>query len=324
MKNGNGNSMMIFAGNANLPLAKSITSHLNLNLGGASVGKFSDGEVMVEILENARGRDIFIIQPTCYPTNDNVMELMIMADALHRASANRITAVIPYFGYSRQDRRPRSARVPISAKVIANMISSVGVNRMLTVDLHADQIQGFFDIPVDNIYAMPIMVDHIRKKFGTTRDAMRKLTIISPDVGGVLRARAFAKSFDADLAIIDKRRQKANHSEVMNIIGDVDGKNCVIVDDIVDTAGTLCRAAEALKDQGAETVRAYCTHPILSGKAIENIDNSSLDELVVTNTCILREDAVACEKISQLDVSELLAETIKRIHLGDSVSCLFK
>ena len=310
--------MMIFAGNANPELANKIVEHLGMTLGDATVGRFSDGEVMVSINENVRGKDVFLIQPTCYPTNDNLMELLVTIDALRRASAMRITAVIPYFGYSRQDRRPRSARVPISAKVVANMITSVGCNRVLTIDLHADQIQGFFEIPVDNIYATPVMYRDI---IGLQQE---NLCVVSPDVGGVLRARAIAKQLETnDLVIIDKRRPAPNVSEVMNIIGDVRGKNCVIVDDIVDTAGTLTAAANVLKENGAMSVRAYCSHPILSGKAISNIENSALDEMIVTDTIPLSEASINCEKIRVLSVSHIIANTIRRIHAEESVSSLF-
>ncbi|WP_455384791.1 ribose-phosphate diphosphokinase [Acidihalobacter prosperus] len=310
--------MMVFSGNANPRLAEKVVRHLNIPLGKALVGQFSDGEVQVEILENVRGKDVFIIQPTCRPTNDNLMELSIMCDALRRASAWRITTVIPYFGYSRQDRRVRSARVPISAKVVANMLTVAGANRILTVDLHADQVQGFFDVPVDNVYASPVLLGDIwRQKY-------ENLIVVSPDVGGVVRARALAKRLDdAELAIIDKRRPRANVSQVMHIIGDVVGKTCLIVDDMVDTAGTLCKAADALKEHGAERVVAYATHPVLSGPAIENISNSSLDELVVTDTIPLMPEAEACEKIRQLTVAGVLAETIHRINREESVSTLF-
>ena len=312
------NGIMVFTGNANISLAKDIVRHLNMRLGRASVEIFSDGEVMVEIGENVRGKDVFIIQPTCAPTNNHVMELLVMIDALKRACANRITAVIPYYGYARQDRRPRSARVPITSKLIAKMIDTAGADHVLTVDLHADQIQGFFDIPVDNVYASPLLLSDIWKR--KTKDLM----IVSPDVGGVVRARAIAKRLDdADLAIIDKRRPKANVSQVMNIIGDVSGRECVIVDDLVDTAGTLCLAAKALKDNGAISVKAYCTHPVLSGKAIEKISGSVLDELVVTDTIPLSEAALGCEKIRQLSIAEMLAETIRRMVEGDSVSSLY-
>lgn len=310
--------IMVFAGNANISLAKDIVRHLNMRLGRASVEIFSDGEVMVEIGENVRGKDVFIIQPTCAPTNNHVMELLVMIDALKRACASRITAVIPYYGYARQDRRPRSARVPITSKLVAKMIDTAGADHVLTVDLHADQIQGFFDIPVDNVYASPLLLSDIWKR------KTENLMIVSPDVGGVVRARALAKRLDdADLAIIDKRRPKANVSQVMNIIGDVSGRECVIVDDLVDTAGTLCLAAKALKEDGAISVKAYCTHPVLSGKAIDNISNSVLDELVVTDTIPLSEAALACEKIRQLSVAEMLAETIRRMVEGDSVSSLY-
>ncbi|MDG4559626.1 MAG: ribose-phosphate pyrophosphokinase [Candidatus Contendobacter sp.] len=310
--------MMVFAGNAHPRLASEIAGHLQLPLGQAVVDRFSDGEVMVELMENVRGRDVFIVQPTCHPTNDNIMELLVIADALRRSSAVRITAVVPYFGYSRQDRRPRSARVPISAKVVANMITSVGVDRVLTVDLHADQIQGFFDIPVDNIYATAIMLNDLRaQNFG-------EMTVVSPDVGGVVRARALAKRLDdADLAIIDKRRPAPNQTKVMHVIGDVEGQHCIVVDDMVDTAGTLCLAAQALKEQGAASVRAYCTHAVLSGPAVRNISESALDELVVTDTIPLRPEAEACPTIRQIGVAGLLAETMRRIHIEESVSSLF-
>ena len=308
---------MVFTGNANPGLAAEIASHLNISLGSATVGRFSDGEVTVEINQNVRARDVFVVQSTCAPTNDNLMELLIMVDALKRASAERISAVIPYFGYARQDRRPRSSRVPITAKVVANMLQAVGVARVLTMDLHADQIQGFFDIPVDNIYAAPILLGDI------WRQRHENLLVVSPDVGGVVRARALAKRLESDLAIIDKRRPKANVSEVMNIIGDVDGRTCVIMDDMVDTAGTLCKAAQALKQQGALKVLAYCTHPVLSGAAISRISESELDELVVTDTIPLREDARACPRIRQVSIGGLLAETMLRISNEDSVSSLF-
>lgn len=311
-------TLMVFSGNANRALAARVVESLDIELGQATVSRFSDGESFVEILENVRGRDIFIVQPTCDPTNDNIMELMVMVDALRRASAYRITAVIPYYGYSRQDRRVRSARVPISAKVVANMLQSVGVDRILTVDLHADQIQGFFDIPVDNVYASPILLGDIwRQKYSD-------LIVVSPDVGGVVRARAVAKRLDdSDLAIIDKRRPRPNVSQVMHIIGEVRDKTCVIVDDMVDTAGTLCKAAGALKLQGAKKVVAYATHAILSGNAINNILQSDLDELVVTDTIPLKPDAVACTKIRVLSVAGMLAETIRRIHTDESVSSLY-
>ncbi|QIK37186.1 ribose-phosphate diphosphokinase [Caldichromatium japonicum] len=310
--------LMVFSGNANPALSAEIAGHLNLSLGKAVVGQFSDGEVMTEIQENVRGRDVFVVQPTCAPTNDNLMELLVMIDALRWASAKRITAVVPYFGYARQDRRPRSARVPITARLVAKMIGEAGADRVLTVDLHADQIQGFFDIPVDNVYASPILLGDI------WRQRYENLIVVSPDVGGVVRARALAKRLDdADLAIIDKRRPRANEAQVMNIIGDVKGRSCVLVDDLVDTAGTLCRAAEALKDHGARRVVAYCTHPVLSGPAVDNIANSVLDELVVTNTIPLNDQARACSKIRQLSIGELLAETMRRISNEESVSSLF-
>ncbi|HIF17741.1 MAG TPA: ribose-phosphate diphosphokinase [Cycloclasticus sp.] len=310
--------IMVFTGNANRVLANDIAHHLNITLGRASVEMFSDGEIMIEIAENVRGKEVFIIQPTCAPTNNHVMELLVMIDALKRACASRITAVIPYYGYARQDRRPRSARVPITSKLVAKMIDTAGADHVLTVDLHADQIQGFFDIPVDNVYASPLLLSDIWQR------KTDKLMIVSPDVGGVVRARALAKRLDdADLAIIDKRRPKPNQSEVMNIIGDVSGRDCVIVDDLVDTAGTLCLAAKALKNNGALSVRAYCTHPVLSGKAIENISGSVLDELVVTDTIPLRADAKKCNKIRQVSVAEILAETIRRMVDGDSVSSLY-
>ena len=310
-------SLMVFTGNANPKLASDVVKRLNISLGRATVGRFSDGEVNVEILEHVRGHDCFVLQPTCQPTNDNLMELMVMVDALKRASAGRITAAIPYFGYARQDRRPRSARVAITAKVIANMLQSVGVDRVLTVDLHADQIQGFFDIPVDNIYAAPILLGDIwRRRY-------EDLLVVSPDVGGVVRARALAKRLESDLAIIDKRRPKANVSEVMNIIGDVEGRTCVIRDDMVDTAGTLCKAASALKQHGAKRVFAYCTHPVLSGSAVNRIAESEMDELVVTDTIPLSAEAKACSRIRQISIAELLAETMLRISNEASVSSLF-
>ncbi len=311
-------SMMVFAGNSNPQLAQDIVARLNMPLGKALVGKFSDGEVMAEVMENVRGRDVFIVQPTCEPTNDNLMELMVMVDAMRRSSAARVTAVIPYFGYARQDRRSRSARVPITAKLVADMIGVAGTDRVLTVDLHADQIQGFFDIPVDNVYASPILLGDIwRQKYPN-------LMVVSPDVGGVVRARALAKRLDdADLAIIDKRRPRPNEAKVMNIIGDVDGRTCVIVDDLVDTAGTLCQAAGALKEKGASHVVAYCTHPVLSGAALENINGSQLDELVVTDTIPLSSAARECKRIRQLSIAELLAETMRRISNEESVSSLF-
>lgn len=310
--------MMVFAGNSNPQLANEIARRLHIPLGNAIVGQFSDGEVMVEIMENVRGKDVFIVQPTCAPTNKNLMELLVMVDAMRRSSAARVTAVIPYFGYARQDRRPRSARVPITAKVVAQMIGSVGTDRVLTVDLHADQIQGFFSIPVDNVYASPILLGDIwRQKY-------ENVMVVSPDVGGVVRARALAKRLDdADLAIIDKRRPRANEAKVMNIIGDVKGRTCILIDDLVDTAGTLCAAAAALKENGAEKVVAYITHPVLSGPAIDNIANSELDELVVTDTIPLQENAKATGKIRQLSIAELLAETMRRISNEESVSSLY-
>ncbi|MFL2559907.1 MAG: ribose-phosphate pyrophosphokinase [Gammaproteobacteria bacterium] len=309
--------LMIFSGNSNIKLATDVAAHLNQSIGKASVTTFSDGEISVEIQENVRGQDIFIIQPTCSPTNNNLMELMIMTDALRRSSVDRITAVIPYFGYSRQDRRVRSARVPITAKVVANMIANMDIDRLLTIDLHSDQIQGFFDIPVDNIYATPLLVADIYKQ------KHPDMIVVSPDIGGVVRARALAKQLHCDLAIVDKRRPEANVSEVMQIIGDVKGATCIIVDDIVDTAGTLCQAAKALKDVGAKKVVAYITHPVLSGKAYENIKKSMLDEIVVTDTIPLHEKAGKITNIRQISVSEMLAETIRRIHNRESVSTLF-
>lgn len=311
------NDLMIFTGNANPKLAKDVADYLNLPLGNANVSKFSDGEVMVEILENVRGKDVFILQSTCVPTNDSLMEVLTMVDALKRASAGRITAALPYFGYARQDRRPRSARVAITAKLVANMLGAAGVDRVMTMDLHADQIQGFFDVPVDNIYASPLLLDDLfAKKF-------ENMVVVSPDIGGVARARAFAKKLECDLAIIDKRRPKANVSEVMNIIGDIEGRTCILMDDMVDTAGTLCKAAEVLKARGAKRVLAYCTHPVLSGPAIDRLIASELDELVVTDTIPLSEAAVACGKIRQLSCAKLLGETIIRIAKEESVSSLF-
>jgi len=309
---------MIFAGNANPDLANAIAGHLGVPMGKANVGKFSDGEVMVEIIENVRARDIFVIQPTCQPAAENFMELLVMVDALKRASAGRVTAILPYFGYARQDRRPRSSRVPITAKVAAKMIGVVGTDRVVTIDLHADQIQGFFDIPVDNVYASPLMLADIWKHYGDDN-----MIVVSPDVGGVVRARAIAKRLDADLAIIDKRRPRANEATVMNLIGDVTDKTCVLVDDMIDTAGTLCTAAGALKDAGARRVVAYCVHPILSGRAIENISNSRIDEIVVTDTIPLSQVARDCGRIRQLSVAQMLAETIRRMAEGESVSSLY-
>ena len=308
---------VLFTGNANPVLAQEIATHLGVDLGQASVGRFSDGEVTVEIRQNVRARDVFVMQPTCAPTNENLMELLIMVDALKRASARRITAVIPYFGYARQDRRPRSTRVPISAKVVANLLETVGVERLLTMDLHADQIQGFFDIPVDNIYASPVLLSDLKSK------AYPNLVVISPDVGGVVRARALAKQLGCDLAIIDKRRPTANVSEVMHVIGEIEGRNCVIMDDMIDTAGTLVKAAEVLKARGAASVYAYCTHPVFSGPAVERIAASQIDEVVVTNTIALTDAARACPKIRQLSVAFLFAETIRRISDGESVTSLF-
>ncbi|MEQ1532258.1 MAG: ribose-phosphate diphosphokinase [Sideroxydans sp.] len=309
--------MMVFTGNANPKLAESVARHLGIHLGRATVSRFSDGEVMVEIMEHVRGKDVFILQSTCAPTNDHLMEIMVMVDALRRASAARITAAIPYFGYARQDRRPRSARVAITAKVVANMLTGVGVDRVLTMDLHSDQIQGFFDIPVDNVYASPILLSDV------WRNNYKNLIVVSPDVGGVVRARALAKQLDADLAIIDKRRPKPNVAKVMNIIGDVAGRTCLIMDDMVDTANTLCEAANALKEKGAERVVAYCTHGVLSGPAIDRLEKSSIDELVVTDTIPLSEAARNCKRIRQLSIAELMAETLRRINAEESVSSLF-
>jgi ribose-phosphate pyrophosphokinase len=310
-------NMTVFTGNANPALAELVVRHLGLPLGKATVGRFSDGEVMVEIMEHVRGKDVFILQSTCAPSNDNLMELLVMIDAARRSSARRITAVIPYYGYARQDRRPRTARVAITAKLVAEMITAAGANRVLTVDLHADQIQGFFDIPTDNIYASPILLGDL------WRQEHDELLVVSPDVGGVVRARAMAKHLDADLAIIDKRRPRPNEAKVMNIIGEVGDRICVLMDDLVDTAGTLCEAAAALKSEGARKVLAYCTHAVLSGQAIERIENSQLDELVVTNTIPLRADAQACKRIRQLSIAELLAEAMRRVADDDSISSLF-
>jgi len=310
---------MVFTGNANPELARLIVERLDLPLGEATCGQFSDGEITIDIQENVRGKDVFIIQPTCVPTNDNIMELILMADALRRSSAGRVTAVIPYYGYARQDRRVRSARVPISAKVVADMLETGGVDRVLTVDLHADQIQGFFNIPMDNIYGSPILLDDIEKQ------NYEDLIVVSPDVGGVVRARAIAKQLnDADLAIIDKRRPQANEAQVMHIIGDVTDRTCVLVDDMVDTAGTLCKAADALKQFGAKKVVAYCTHPVLSGSALKNIQNSELDELVVTDTIPLTDEAKASGKIRQLTLAGLLAESIRRVNNEESISAMFR
>ena len=314
----NHSAMMLFAGNSNPALSRAVAAHLQVPLGKATVGRFSDGEVMVEIAENVRSRDVFVLQSICRPTNDTLMELLVLIDALRRASANSITAVIPYLGYARQDRRPRSARVPITAKVVANMIASVGTNRVLTVDLHADQIQGFFEMPMDNVYASPVLLGDIWKQ------KYPNLMVVSPDVGGVVRARAVARRLDnADLAIIDKRRPRANEAEVMNIIGDVEDRTCVLVDDMVDTAGTLTLAARALKSRGARAVVAYCTHPVLSGKAMENIEGSVLDELVVTDTIPLTPEAQACPRIRQLSVAAMLGESINRMCTGQSLSSMF-
>ena len=309
--------MAVFSGNAHPQLAQDIARYLCIPLARAHVGRFSDGEINVEILENIRGRETFIVQPTCPPTAENLMELLVMVDAARRASASRITAVIPYFGFARQDRRPRASRVPITAKLVAKLIGTAGVDRVLTVDLHADQIQGFFDIAVDNVYASPILLADVWKQ------KYKNMVVVSPDVGGVVRARALAKRLESDLAIIDKRRAKANQSEVMNIIGEVEDKNCVMIDDMVDTAGTLCHAAKALKDHGAESVAAYITHPVLSGPAVSRITESELDEMVVTDTIPLNEEARACTKIRQLSVAEMLAETMRRIADEESVSSLY-
>lgn len=311
--------LVIFAGNANPELANKVANQLRIPLGNAIIDRFSDGEVRVEINENVRGKDVFILQSTCAPTNDHLMELAIMADALRRSSAGRLTAVIPYFGYARQDRRVRSARVAITAKVVADFIGSVGIDRVLTVDLHADQIQGFFDIPVDNVYGSPVLIKDIQQQ------NHKNIVVVSPDVGGVVRARAFAKQLDdADLAIIDKRRPQANQAQVMHIIGEVKDRTCIIVDDMVDTAGTLCKAAEALKKHGAKKVAAYCTHAVLSGSAIENINKSEIDEVVVTDTIPLRKEAINCSKIRQLTMSLVLAETVRRINHEESLSAMFE
>jgi ribose-phosphate pyrophosphokinase len=309
---------MVFTGNANPELAKLVVERLDIPMGEMSVGKFSDGEITVEINENVRGKDVFIIQPTCTPTNDNLMELLLMADGLRRASAARITAVVPYFGYARQDRRPRSARVPISARAVADMMVGAGIDRVLTVDLHADQIQGFFSVPVDNVYGSPILLDDI------ARQKYDDLVVVSPDVGGVVRARAIAKQLNVDLAIIDKRRPEANVAEVMNIIGDVEGRTCVLVDDMVDTAGTLCHAATALKEHGAKAVVAYCTHPVLSGPAIDRLKSSSLDELVVSDTIPLSVPAQQSGRVRQLTIAGLLAESIRRVNNEESISAMFR
>ena len=310
-------SLMVFTGTANPELAQNVVKHLDISLGRADVGKFSDGEVAVELLENVRGRDVFILQPTCAPTNDNLMEILTMADALKRASAGRITAAIPYFGYARQDRRPRSARVPITAKLVANMLTSAGIDRVLTVDLHADQIQGFFDMPVDNVYATPVLLKDIRAQ------RIDDLIVVSPDVGGVVRARAVAKALNTDLAIIDKRRPKANVAEVMNIIGEVQGRTCLIVDDMIDTANTLCKAASALKERGAERVLAYASHAVFSGQAVDRINNSDIDEVVITDTIPLSAQAKQCPRIRVVSIGGLIAETLRRINNEESVSYLF-
>jgi len=311
-------NLILFTGNATPELATKMAKNLHVPMGEAEVTKFSDGEISVEINENVRGSDVFIIQSTCAPTNDSIMELLVMADALRRASAGRITAVVPYFGYARQDRRVRSARVPITAKVVADMLTTVGVDRLLTVDLHADQIQGFFDIPVDNVYGSPILLEDIKKQ------NYENMMVVSPDVGGVVRARAVAKQLnDCDLAIIDKRRPKANTSQVMHIIGEVEGRTCILVDDMVDTAGTLCKAAEALKDHGATKVVAYATHPVLSGPAIDNLNNSKMDELVITDTIPLSAAGRACKRIRQLTLAPMLGECIRRINNEESLSAMF-
>ncbi|NHO86364.1 ribose-phosphate pyrophosphokinase [Pseudoteredinibacter isoporae] len=309
---------MVFTGNANPELAKKIVSRLGIPLGDATVSQFSDGEVAVEINENVRGRDVFVVQSTCAPTNDNLMELIVMVDALRRASAGRITAVVPYFGYARQDRRVRSSRVPISAKVVADMMVGVGVDRVLTVDLHAEQIQGFFDVPVDNVYASPVLLDDIN------RQKYENLVVVSPDIGGVVRARAVAKQLDVDLAIIDKRRPSANVAEVMNLIGEVDGRTCLLVDDMVDTAGTLCNAAAALKEQGATKVVAYCTHPVLSGNALKNLSNSILDEMVVADSIPLNSEIEKLGTVRQLTLSGMLAEAMRRLANEESLSAMFR
>lgn len=310
--------LMVFTGNANPDLAKKIVDHLGMPLGNVSVSQFSDGEIAVELHDNVRGRDVFVVQPTCAPTNDNLMELIVMVDALRRASAGRITAVVPYFGYARQDRRVRSARVPITAKVVADMMVGVGVDRVLTVDLHAEQIQGFFDVPVDNVYGSPVLLEDIEQQ------KFEDLIVVSPDIGGVVRARAVAKQLGIDLAIIDKRRPRANVAEVMHIIGEIEGRTCLLVDDIIDTAGTLCSAAKALKQHGAKRVIAYCTHPVLSGKAIENINGSELDELVVTDSIPLSEAAKGCARIRSLTLSKMLAEAVRRLSNEESLSAMFR
>lgn len=310
-------NLMVFSGNANPELTNEITRHLGLNMGKALVSQFSDGEINIEIMENVRGRDVFVVQPTCAPTHKNLMELILIIDALRRASATRITAVVPYFGYARQDRRVRSIRVPISAKVVADMLTNAGVDRVMTVDLHSEQIQGFFDCAVDNVYGLPVLLTDVE------RQNYENLTVVSPDIGGVVRARAMAKQLNTDLAIIDKRRPEANQAQVMNIIGEVEGRTCLLIDDIVDTAGTLCKAADALKEQGAKKVIAYCTHPVLSGKAIDNIENSALDTLVVTNSIPLTEAAKNCAKIRSLSLGQMLAEAMRRVSNEESISAMF-
>ena len=310
--------LMLFSGNATPELSKKVSDYLSVPLGDASVGRFSDGEIAVDIVENVRGQDVFVLQSTCEPTNDNLMELVVMCDALRRASASRITAVVPYFGYARQDRRPRSARVPITAKVVADIMVGVGIDRVLTVDLHADQIQGFFDVAVDNIYATTVMLDDIQRK------QPQDVVVVSPDIGGVVRARAMAKQLDSDLAIIDKRRPAPNQAEVMNIIGEISGRTCLIVDDIVDTAGTLCNAAKALKDQGAKAVIAYCTHPVLSGRALENLKDSSLDELVVTDSIPTPNSIMGTGRVRVITIAELLGEAVRRVSNEESISAMFR
>ena len=309
---------MLFSGNATPELSKKVSDYLSVPLGDASVGRFSDGEIAVDIVENVRGQDVFVLQSTCEPTNDNLMELVVMCDALRRASASRITAVVPYFGYARQDRRPRSARVPITAKVVADIMVGVGIDRVLTVDLHADQIQGFFDVAVDNIYATTVMLDDIQRK------QPQDVVVVSPDIGGVVRARAMAKQLDSDLAIIDKRRPGPNQAEVMNIIGEISGRTCLIVDDIVDTAGTLCNAAKALKDQGANAVIAYCTHPVLSGRALENLKDSALDELVVTDSIPIPNSIMGTGRVRVITIAELLGEAVRRVSNEESISAMFR
>ncbi|MEC8308737.1 MAG: ribose-phosphate pyrophosphokinase [Pseudomonadota bacterium] len=310
--------LMLFSGNATPELSKKVSDYLSVPLGDASVGRFSDGEIAVDIVENVRGQDVFVLQSTCEPTNDNLMELVVMCDALRRASASRITAVVPYFGYARQDRRPRSARVPITAKVVADIMVGVGIDRVLTVDLHADQIQGFFDVAVDNIYATTVMLDDIQRK------QPQDVVVVSPDIGGVVRARAMAKQLDSDLAIIDKRRPGPNQAEVMNIIGEISGRTCLIVDDIVDTAGTLCNAAKALKDQGAKAVIAYCTHPVLSGRALENLKDSALDELVVTDSIPIPNSIMGTGRVRVITIAELLGEAVRRVSNEESISAMFR